>query len=281
MCRPGNPRSLSETDDFPQESEVVVAPNSPDLAADQQIVALNAAILNEKGIDIGPESAILDFGCGPGRHVYEYLDQGYRNIYGYDIRNHVDLRDPADIEYFRFDPSERMTEIPFPDASFDFIYSYSVFEHVMEPELALRELYRVLKPGGVSLHNFPSRWRPIEPHIFVPFGGVFRSEVYFYFWALIGIRNGFQKGLSAHETTRRNHVYGQTGINYPSGGEIDRMVSAIFDHVDYAEVAFLKHSPGRSKMLFGPVRLVPWLIHLFRFFHTRVVLLHKADARAG
>ncbi len=274
-------RPSPETDDLPQESKVVAAPNAPVLAARHRVVTLNAAILNEQGIHIGPESAILDFGCGRGRHVYEHLDLGYRNIYGYDIRNYVDLRDPADIGHFRFDPGERMIEIPFPDASFDFIYSYSVFEHVMEPELAFREIYRVLKPGGVSLHNFPSRWRPIEPHTFVPFGGVFRSEAYFYFWALMGIRNGFQKGLSARETARRNHVYGQTGINYPSGREIDRLLNAIFDHIDDAEFAFLAHSPGRSKLLYRPVRLVPWLVHLFRFFHTRVILLHKADARAG
>ena len=117
--------------------------------------------------------------------------------------------------------------------------------------------------------------------MFVPFSSVFRSEAYFYFWALMGIRNSFQKGLSARETARRNHAYGQTGINYPSGGEIDRMLKAIFDRVDYAEAAFLKHSLGRSRLLFGPVRLFPWLVHLFRFFRTRVVLLHKTGTPAG
>lgn len=276
MTRLEDARPSPETDDLPQESEVVAAPNAPVLAARHRVVALNAAILNEKGIHIGPQSAILDFGCGRGRHVYEHLDLGYRNIYGYDIRNRVDLREAADIGHFRFDSGERMTEIPFPDASFDFIYSYSVIEHVMEPELAFREIYRVLKPGGVSLHNCPSRWRPIETHMFVPFGGVFRSEAYFYFWALMGIRKVSQKGLSARETARGNHVYGQKGINYLSGGEIDRMLNAIFDRVDYAEVAFLRHSPGRSQLLYRPVRRVPWLVHLFRFFHTRVILLHKA-----
>ena len=76
MTRPAHPGSSPETDDLPQESEVVAAPNAPVLAARHRIVALNAAILNEKGIHIDPESAILDFGCGRGRHVYEHLDQG-------------------------------------------------------------------------------------------------------------------------------------------------------------------------------------------------------------
>ncbi len=53
-----------------------------------------------------------------------------------------------------------------------FVYSTSVFEQVPEQELAFREIYRVLKPGGLSLHNFPSKWRPIESHMRVPLGGI-------------------------------------------------------------------------------------------------------------
>lgn len=42
-----------------------------------------------------------------------------------------------------------ITNLAFPAESFDAIFSHNVLEHVAEPIKALREMYRVLKPGGV------------------------------------------------------------------------------------------------------------------------------------
>lgn len=115
-----------------------------ELAANQQVVALNEKILRDNGIELSRDAFVLDFGCGSGRHVYEYLDQRYENVYGYDIQNFLDLRDPADGFCFQFDEANRITRMPFPDEHFDFVYSYSVFEHVLDQEWAFREIARVL-----------------------------------------------------------------------------------------------------------------------------------------
>jgi ubiquinone/menaquinone biosynthesis C-methylase UbiE len=40
-------------------------------------------------------------------------------------------------------------DIPFPDESFDAAFAYTILQHVADPVRALREIYRVLKPGGV------------------------------------------------------------------------------------------------------------------------------------
>src|ERR1051325_5797926 len=40
------------------------------------------------------------------------------------------------------------TKMPFPDGSFDFIFSFNVFEHLPEPATVLAECKRVLRPGG-------------------------------------------------------------------------------------------------------------------------------------
>jgi SAM-dependent methyltransferase len=46
-------------------------------------------------------------------------------------------------------------ETPFPDASFDTIYSTQVFEHIPKPWLAAVEILRLLKPGGVAIITAP------------------------------------------------------------------------------------------------------------------------------
>ncbi|MGR3607285.1 MAG: class I SAM-dependent methyltransferase [Sulfitobacter sp.] len=45
------------------------------------------------------------------------------------------------------------------DASFDFIFSLDVFEHIDRPWLAAKEIQRLLKPGGVTVHSTLFSWR--------------------------------------------------------------------------------------------------------------------------
>jgi SAM-dependent methyltransferase len=49
-------------------------------------------------------------------------------------------------------------EIPAEDCSFDSALCTAVLEHLEEPELALRECHRVLKPGGVAIYSIPFIW---------------------------------------------------------------------------------------------------------------------------
>jgi SAM-dependent methyltransferase len=47
---------------------------------------------------------------------------------------------------------------PFPDASFDGCVSNYVIEHIADPAAHLREVARVLKPGGAYVLRTPNRW---------------------------------------------------------------------------------------------------------------------------
>jgi SAM-dependent methyltransferase len=150
------------------------------------------ALCAHKGVAVAKEAPILDFGCGEGQRVYDLLDSGYPNAYGFDLLDSLALRDPADRAHFAIAPDGRML---FPDTSFAFVFSDQMFEHVLDQEIAFREIYNVLQPGGCSIHVLSARWQVIEPHIYVPVGGLGPCEQYGYhlFWARQRIRNEFQR----------------------------------------------------------------------------------------
>jgi len=57
--------------------------------------------------------------------------------------------------------------LPFADASFDAVLSTNVFEHVMDLDLAFREIRRVLRPGGSLLTRFgPLFYSPHGYHLY-------------------------------------------------------------------------------------------------------------------
>jgi SAM-dependent methyltransferase len=59
--------------------------------------------------------------------------------------------------------------LPFKDASFDFVFSSSVLEHVRDRAPVYRELRRCLRPGGVMLHIMPSRtWKVLQLLFYYP-----------------------------------------------------------------------------------------------------------------
>ena len=55
--------------------------------------------------------------------------------------------------------------LPFEDAMFDAILTYEVFEHVRDPERALAECHRILKPGGRMFVVFPGYYHPTGHHL--------------------------------------------------------------------------------------------------------------------
>lgn len=50
---------------------------------------------------------------------------------------------------------ENLEHLTFPDNSFDIFITQDVLEHVFRPELAIREIHRVLKPGGFHIFTTP------------------------------------------------------------------------------------------------------------------------------
>lgn len=230
-------------------------------------------ICNNIGVKTEHDSYILDFGCGNGKRVYELLDSGFFNSYGYDIKNTVILRNDNDKRHFKFSTTG---EIPFIDNYFDLIISEQVFEHVMDQKKVLKEIYRILKKEGVAIHFFPAKWRIIEPHIFVPFGGIAKNFLYYYFWAFLGIHNQFQKGLSASEIANRNKEYATKHLNYLSCKEYNKILEEIGFQYKWLELNYLLASDDKFFNFTAKIcRHYPFLLNIIRRFYSRVLFCQK------
>ncbi|MCW5977334.1 MAG: methyltransferase domain-containing protein [Bryobacteraceae bacterium] len=105
---------------------------------------------------IGPRARrALEIGCGPGR-LMRPLSRHVGEIHGVDVSDEMirlareRLRDLPHAHVHHAPGSDLAA---FADESFDFVYSYAVFQHIPSREVVLRylrESRRVLKPGGIA-----------------------------------------------------------------------------------------------------------------------------------
>jgi len=92
---------------------------------------------------------LLDLGCGTGHHL------AWARGLGYDVAG-TDGSEAMLAEARRLNPSSELRlapadALPFPDASFDAILCIEVLRYLPQIDPCLREMGRVLKPGGVAL----------------------------------------------------------------------------------------------------------------------------------
>jgi ubiquinone/menaquinone biosynthesis C-methylase UbiE len=59
-------------------------------------------------------------------------------------------------------------QLPYPGGGFDGVVCLDVLEHVADVEAVLREMHRVLKPGGVVITSVPNRHAFRDPHYHLP-----------------------------------------------------------------------------------------------------------------
>lgn len=106
---------------------------------------------------------LLDAGCGTGNETVHLRQQAPGlQIYGVDLSSAAlgiaaSRPEVGHALFYR----AALENLPFPDEVFDYIASHEVIEHVEDPAEVLRELYRVLKPGGacvIATPNGASLW---------------------------------------------------------------------------------------------------------------------------
>lgn len=110
----------------------------------------------------------LDFGCGNGAQTLLF-EKDFPVVIGVDI-GIVHLGELKK-EAGKRGAGEKVLavcydgkRIPLPDASVDYSVSFEVLEHVKDEDQVLRELSRVLRPGGTLAISVPNRWWIFETH---------------------------------------------------------------------------------------------------------------------
>jgi SAM-dependent methyltransferase len=122
----------------------------------------------------------LDYGCGDGRRYGTWLQELGLQYRGFDISQAAaEAARTLGLEVGVLAPDGRTT---LADGCCDLAICFEVFEHLLEPQLALREIYRVLKSGGVFLASVPNaahwfyRFEFLLTGFFNPGGGPLTSR---------------------------------------------------------------------------------------------------------
>ncbi len=120
-------------------------------------------------LPISPGTRLLDLGCGAGLHAFEAARRGAQVVALDTDRGELDqvsaiaaamaeageIPAGADIRAASGDA----TRMPFADGTFDIVIASEVMEHIPADQAAIREVARVLRPGGTAAVTVPA-WLP-------------------------------------------------------------------------------------------------------------------------
>ena len=102
---------------------------------------------------------VLEIGCGKGA-ILGFLQKAGHVVTGIDV--------DADALAYCLAPDANLPvsvasgdTLPFSDGSFDAVLSFDVFEHIRDSDRHLKEVRRVLRPGGWYLLQTPNKWTNI------------------------------------------------------------------------------------------------------------------------
>jgi ubiquinone/menaquinone biosynthesis C-methylase UbiE len=195
---------------------------------------------------------VLDFGCGWGGETL-WLAKHVRSVVGVDI-------EAAAIEQAnRASAASRAANcrfvqassgvLPFPDRSFDAVFSTNTFEHVMDLDTAFAELFRVLRPGGVVLSRFgPLFFSPQGYHLYwacqVPY-----AHLLFGLDAVLALRN------ARCDTPRHASSWQALGLNGRRYRDYERSASTAgfrlerFERIPVRRLRWLTGIPGIADLV--------------------------------
>ncbi|OQW92458.1 MAG: hypothetical protein BWK78_01650 [Thiotrichaceae bacterium IS1] len=113
----------------------------------QWIVQKNLVETSKKYLNNG---RLVDIGCGT---------KPYKTLLASYVTEHIGVDHQESLhDLSNANLLGTAYKIPVSDSSFDSALCTAVLEHLEEPEQALRECHRVLKPGGIAIYSVPFIW---------------------------------------------------------------------------------------------------------------------------
>lgn len=115
-----------------------------------------AELMDDELAELAPGARALDVGCGTGYDVHRLRERGFKVSAvepAADMRARAREANPG-VEILDGD----IEGLPFPDGRFDFASAIEVIRYLEDPLAGVRELCRVLRPGGVAFVSAAPRF---------------------------------------------------------------------------------------------------------------------------
>lgn len=122
----------------------------------------------------------MDIGCGNGAYTM-VMAQRFQQVDGIEIELERLAEFRRELEGTGLGAKIRTHEMDaenlrFPDSTFDVVTAIEVLEHIVDLDRGLREIYRVLRPGGALMVTCPNQLFPVETHSFLIGGHEFPAR---------------------------------------------------------------------------------------------------------
>ncbi len=109
--------------------------------------------------ELESKGSILDFGSGTGSLARQLAQSGkYNSVWAADL-----MEKPADLHDVQWIRADLNDPLPQREETFDVIVAAEVIEHLENPRAMVREIFRLLKPGGYAVISTPNNesWRSL------------------------------------------------------------------------------------------------------------------------
>jgi 2-polyprenyl-3-methyl-5-hydroxy-6-metoxy-1,4-benzoquinol methylase len=178
-----------------------------------------------------PSLRLLDVGSSTGI-IDNYLADNFGEVTGVDI-------DKEAIQYaqktfkkhnLQFLVDDLM-DLSFPDNTFDVVICTQIYEHVPDAHKMIREIFRLLKPGGICYFAAGNRMSVMEPHYRLPFLSILPRPLAHIYMKVSGKGSYYHEkhltlsGLQKLVSSFIVHDYTEKIITHPKKFNVDYMLA--------------------------------------------------------